>query len=88
MPTTDVVRARINSDLKKEASAVLAGMGLSVSDAIRLMLVRVAAERALPFEVRLPNETTEAALRAARRGDVTRFDSVAGLMADLNDGEE
>ena len=88
MAATDVVRARIDSDLKKEAAAVLAGMGLSVSDAIRLMLVRVAAERALPFEVRVPNETTQAALRAAQRGEVARFDSVADLMADLNDDED
>jgi DNA-damage-inducible protein J len=49
-------------------------MGLSLSDAIRLMLVRVAAERALPFAVRLPNATTRDAMRAAGRGEVVRFD--------------
>lgn len=88
MAATDVVRARIDSDLKKEATAVLSGMGPSVSDAIRLMLVRVAAERALPFEVRVPNGKTQAALRAARQGEVARFDDVATLMADLNDSED
>lgn len=89
MPATDVVRARIASDLKREASAVLAGMGLSVSDAIRMMLVRVAAERALPFDVREPNRETEEALQAASRGEVKRFDSIASLMTDLNeDGDE
>ncbi|WP_207456948.1 hypothetical protein [Azospirillum sp. SYSU D00513] len=51
-------------------------------------LKREAAERALPFEVRVPNETTQAALHAARRSEVARFDDVAGLMADLNDDEE
>lgn len=88
MPAAEVVRARIDADLKKEATAVLSGMGLSVSDAIRMMLVRVAAERALPFEVRAPNRETREALEAARRGEVARFDSVDALMADLNDGED
>jgi DNA-damage-inducible protein J len=88
MPAAEVVRARIDPVLKKEATAVLAKMGLSVSDAIRMMLVRVAAEHALPFEVRSPNKETEKALRAARRGDAVRFDSVAKLMADLNKDDE
>jgi DNA-damage-inducible protein J len=88
MPAADVVRARIDPGLKKEATMVLARMGLSVSDAIRMMLVRVAAEHALPFEVRSPNKETEEAMRAARKGDVARFDSVAALVADLNDDEE
>jgi DNA-damage-inducible protein J len=87
MASTDVVRARIDSDLKKEAGAVLAEMGLSVSDAIRLMLVRVVAERALPFEVRTPNRQTRDAMLAAQRGEVAHFDKVAHLMADLNDDQ-
>lgn len=87
MAATDVVRARIDSDLKREATAVLSAMGLSVSDAIRLMLVRTVAEQTLPFEVRVPNDRTRAALQAAGQGDVARFDDVAGLMADLNDDE-
>lgn len=88
MPATDVVRARIESDLKREASAVLESMGLSISDLIRMTLIRVVAERALPFEVRTPNRETAKALRAAKRGEVTRFDSVASLMADLNDDKD
>ncbi len=88
MPVADVVRARIDSSLKKEVTAVLAGMGLSVSDAIRMMLVRVAAERALPFEVRVPNRETQDALRAVQNGEVVRFDSIAALMADLNDDND
>jgi DNA-damage-inducible protein J len=85
MPGADIVRARIDPEVKREASAVLAGMGLSLSDAIRLMLVRVAAERALPFAVRLPNAATREATRAAERGEVVRFDSVEALIDDLND---
>ena len=85
MAAAEVVRARIDSTLKKEATAVLSDMGLSVSDAIRLLLVRVASEKALPFDVRVPNAATQAAMRDARKGKVKRFDSVDALMADLND---
>ena len=85
MPAVDVVRARIETGLKKEATVVLAAMGLSVSDAIRLMLVRVVSDKALPFDVRIPNTETQAAMRDIQDGKVTRFDSVDALMADLND---
>jgi DNA-damage-inducible protein J len=85
MAATETVRARIESGLKLRASAVLADMGLSMSDAIRMMLVRIAAERALPFEVRTPNRETEDALQAADLGQVKSFGSVASLMEDLND---
>ena len=87
MAAGEIVRARIDADLKREAKAVLAGMGLSVSDAIRMMLVRVAVERALPFEARVPNRDTRAAIEAAQRGEVTRFSSVEALMVDLNGDE-
>ena len=88
MPAVDVVRARIDTRLKIEATAVLSEMGLSVSDAIRLMLVRVVSDKALPFDVRIPNAETQAAMRDIQQGKVTRFDSVEALMADLNDDEE
>lgn len=80
-----VVRARIDGGLKDEASAVLAAMGLSVSDAIRLMLMRVVADKAMPFEIRVPNSETVKAMEASRKGkDVKRFNTVDDLMADLN----
>lgn len=60
-------------------------MGLTISEAIRLLLVRVAAEKALPFDVRTPNAKTRAAILAADRGELTPFDSVDDLIADLND---
>jgi DNA-damage-inducible protein J len=87
MPAVDVVRARIDTRLKKEATAVLSEMGLSVSDAIRLMLVRVVSDKALPFDVRIPNAETQAAMRDIQQGKVKRFDSVEALMADLNNDE-
>ena len=64
MASVELVRARIDADLKRDATAALADMGLTISDAIRLMLVRVASEKALPFDVRTPNATTRAALDA------------------------
>jgi DNA-damage-inducible protein J len=77
--------SRIDADLKRHATAALASMGLTISDAIRLLLVRVAAEKALPFDVRTPNATTRAAIAAAERGELTHFESVDALLADLHD---
>ena len=88
MSAVEVVRARIDPLLKKKATEVLSGMGLSVSDAIRMLLVRVAADRALPFEVREPNQETRKAVLAADAGKGKRFSSVAALIADLEDEEE
>lgn len=87
MAASEVVRARINSDLKKQATGILSQMGLSVSDVIRMVLMRIAAEKALPFEVRAPNSDTKAALMAVQHGNVVRFNSVDDLMADLNDDD-
>ena len=84
MASVEMVRARIDAELKRDATAALASMGLTVSDAIRLMLVRVATEKALPFEIRTPNATTQAALDAAERGEVTNVESFDALLANLN----
>lgn len=84
MPTNALVQARIDKDIKNEAAAVLKAMGLTVSDAVRMMLVRVAQERALPFSPLAPNEETIEAMKEARRGKLDSFDSVDELMADLN----
>ena len=84
MASDTVVRARIDGQVKEKAAKVLADMGLSISDAIRLLLVRVAAEKALPFEIRVPNAETRAAMAELERGAGTSFDSVADLMAELN----
>jgi DNA-damage-inducible protein J len=84
MSANAVVRARIDEQIKNEATAVLASVGLTVSDAFRLMLTRVAREKALPFEPLIPNEETIAAMREAREGKLQRFDNIEALMADLN----
>ena len=79
-----VVRARIDEKTKEEAAAVLAAIGLTVSDAFRLMMVRIAAEKRLPFEPLVPNAETIAAMEAARRGELVTVGDVDGLMAELN----
>ena len=84
MAANAVVRARIDEHIKEEASAVLASMGLTVSDAFRLMLTRVAVEKALPFEPLIPNAETIEAMKEARGGNLESFDSVDSLMANLN----
>jgi DNA-damage-inducible protein J len=83
MPENAVVRARIDEKIKAEASAVLAAMGLTVSDAFRLLMVKVAKEKALPFEPLIPNKKTIEAMKAARRGELKTVGSVDELMADL-----
>jgi DNA-damage-inducible protein J len=82
---TDIVRSRVDPDLKRQAGKVLKEMGLTFSDAVRLMLIRVVEDRALPFALRAPNPVTEAALASAERGEGARFTSVSALMADLTD---
>jgi len=84
MAANQLVQARIDGAIKEEASAVLGAMGLTVSDAVRLLLTKVAHEKALPFEPLIPNATTIAAMRQAREGGLPRFTSVAALMDDLN----
>ena len=85
MAENAVVRARINAEIKEEASVVLASMGLTVSDAFRLMLTRVAKEKALPFEPLIPSEETIQAMKETREGKKLKsFGSIEDLMADLN----
>ncbi|MGA3024151.1 MAG: type II toxin-antitoxin system RelB/DinJ family antitoxin [Bryobacteraceae bacterium] len=85
MSTADsYVRARIDSATKKRAADALAAMGLSISDAIRLLMLRIVDERRLPFEVKAPNATTRKAIAELEAGQGKRFASVGALMSDLN----
>ena len=84
MSENSVVRARIDARIKNEAAAVLAAMGLTVSDAFRLIMVRIARDKALPFEPLVPNEETIAAMRAARRGELVTAGKPDNVLASLN----
>jgi DNA-damage-inducible protein J len=84
MITSDIVRARIDRDTKTAASKALVAMGLSVSDAIRMMLRRVADEQKLPFEVKVPNAESVAAKQELETGKGKRFKSADALFGDLD----
>jgi DNA-damage-inducible protein J len=70
--------------VKEEAAAVLATIGLSVSDAFRLMMMRIASDKALPFEPLVPNAETIAAMKAARRGDLVEVGTPDEMLTSLN----
>lgn len=78
------VRARIDTGTKDRASEALQAMGLSISDAIRLLMLRVADERRLPFAVKAPNATTRKAMKELDAGKGKKFSNIDALMADLN----
>ena len=84
MSANAVVRARINGSIKEEATTVLAAMGLTPSDAFRILMTRIAKEKALPFEPLVPNQETIDAMKEARKEKLKSFSSVDDLMADLN----
>ena len=84
MTENAVVRARISGKVKEEAATVLAAMGLTVSDAFRMMLTRIAAEKVLPFEPLVPNAETIEAMEAARRGELVTAGRPDQLIASLN----
>lgn len=83
MSADTVVRARIDSETKERATAALEAMGLSVSDAIRLLMLRIADEKRLPFAVQVPNASTAKALDQLDAGKGKRFDSADALFEDL-----
>ena len=84
MRSNTVVRARIDGQIKEEAAAVLDAMGLTVSEAFRMLLTRIVKERALPFEPLVPNEETIQAMQEARAGRVRTAKSTDDLIALLN----
>jgi DNA-damage-inducible protein J len=82
-----VVRARIDEHVQEEAAAALATIGLTVSDACRLMMVRIAKDKALPFEPLVPDAETIEAMREARRGGLPRYPNVDAMLKALNEGD-
>ena len=84
MPPNKLVQARIDRAVAEEAAAVLAAIGLTVSGALRLLLTRVAHEKALPFAPLVPDAATIEAMREARRGHLPKFAGVEELFDDLH----
>lgn len=86
MPKTEMIRARVEPDLKHEAEEVFAALGLSATEAITLFYKQVSLHHGLPFEVKIPNaETLEAMRQASNKDALTKYGSVKDLMADIDD---
>jgi len=78
------VRARIDTQTKERAADALAAMGLSISDAIRLLMLRIADEHRLPFDVKVPNSTSRKAIAELEAGKGRSFTNVEALLSDLH----
>jgi DNA-damage-inducible protein J len=87
MSTTTMVHVRIDETIKNQATDTLAAMGLSLSDAVRVFLTRVVAEQQIPFAIKVPNATTQAAMQEAREiltARRTRFSTLEAMIEDLD----
>lgn len=84
MATNALVQTRIDGKIKAEAAAVLSTLGLTISDAVRILLTKVAREHTFPLEVSPPNADSLAAINELEAGKGSSFNTVASLMADLN----
>ncbi|EIZ2110603.1 type II toxin-antitoxin system RelB/DinJ family antitoxin [Salmonella enterica] len=84
MAANAFVRARIDEAVKNEAAEVLASMGMTVSDLMRITLTKVAKEKALPFDMRAPNELTAKTIAASEKGiDVHKAEDADDLFNKL-----
>ena len=83
MATTTMVHVRMDEKVKERAAKALTAMGLSISDAVRVFLTRVASDKQLPFELKVPNAETRAAMQEARAMSRTRFANAEELFNDL-----
>lgn len=78
-----IVKSRIDSELKADAEEILNKLGLSVSDVIRMTFRQIVARRGLPFDVKIPNDETVAAIKESRSMKITRRKSVKELFDEL-----
>ena len=86
MATTTMVHVRVDEQIKAQATETLAAMGLTISDAVRVFLMRVVAEQQMPFAIKAPNAETRAAMAEAdeiARMRRAHFDTAAELIDDL-----
>lgn len=86
MATSTMVHVRVDEQIKAQATEALAAMGLTVSDAVRVFLMRVVAEKQMPFALKVPNVETRAAMAEAdeiARTHRARFGTATELFDDL-----
>ena len=84
MGKTVLVRVTVDASLKRRASAVLKKMGLTLSDAIRILMFRIAKDGKLPFEPLTPSRKTVSAIKKAQRSGYKSFNTAEEMMADLH----
>lgn len=85
MSANALVTTRIDASVKEEASIVLKEIGLTVSDAVRLLLTKIAKEHVLPFNILIPNEKTIKVIKESRTKKLASFSSIDELLVDLNE---
>lgn len=91
MTHSTMLHVRVDNEIKAQASETLAAMGLSMSDAVRILLKRVVNDQAFPLELKVPNAQTCAAIKEARammKARAARFDSADALIDDLEKARE
>lgn len=91
MGATKMIHVRVDDDIREEASSVLDSFGLTMSDAVRIFLHRIAASQSFPLELKVPNEATRAALMEARHireARKARFSTPKELFDDLKSARE
>lgn len=89
MAATSMIHVRVDDDIKAQATETLASMGLTVSDAVRVFLTRVVAEKQMPFAVKVPNLASQEAITEAEeiiKSRKFRFSRAAELFHELEKG--
>jgi DNA-damage-inducible protein J len=84
MAQDSVVRARIDEKTKKQAEKVFAACGMTLSDAIRIMLTKTARDKEIPFSIHVPNSKTKKAIREAQSGKMYRAKDLEELLKRMN----
>ena len=91
MAHSSMLHVRVDDEIKTQASEALAAMGLSLSDAVRILLKRVVTDQAFPLELKVPNAQTRAAMEEAReiyKERAARFDAADALINDLEEARK
>lgn len=91
MAQSSMLHVRVDDEIKKQATEALAAMGLSVSDAVRILLKRVVNDQAFPLELKVPNAQTRAAMNEARalmQAGTARFETGETLINELEKGSQ
>jgi len=84
MAVSRMVQARVPGEIQDAANRVIQACGLTVSDVVRVLMTRIAHDKAIPPELFRPNAETLAAFDEIERGELKRFESVEALFEDLN----